>query len=175
MKYVVKVDDFELSEDEYMAVQDNELSLFDVLDNRFTNDRLNIYIKDFQQASQISVTIPVVLQACGLYNGRIRQIHFPYTMNSETTSTELNDMLTDFVDYVDSFYGLNDPIYPMTYKDTGLPLTKVDILGATEKYLSKCADDNEKLCEWGDGDSIDRERVRDILLDEFNLEVKEWA
>ena len=54
-------------------------------------------------------------------------------MNSGTTSTELNDMLTDFVNYVDSFYGLNDPIYPMTYKDTGLPLTKVDILGATEK------------------------------------------
>jgi len=47
MKYVVKVDDFELSEDEYLAVQDNELSLFEVLDNRFTNDRLNIYIKDF--------------------------------------------------------------------------------------------------------------------------------
>ena len=49
-------------------------------------------------------------------------------MNSGTTSTELNDMLTDFVNYVDSFYGLNDPIYPMTYKDTGLPLTKLDIL-----------------------------------------------
>ena len=47
MKYVVKVDDFELTEDEYMAVQDNELSLCDVLDNRFSNDRLNIYIKDF--------------------------------------------------------------------------------------------------------------------------------
>ena len=47
MKYVVKVDDFELTEDEYMAVQDNELSLFDVLDNRSSNDRLNIYIKDF--------------------------------------------------------------------------------------------------------------------------------
>ena len=46
MKYVVKVDDFELSEDEYLSVQDNELSLFDVLDNRFTNDRLNIYIQD---------------------------------------------------------------------------------------------------------------------------------
>ena len=96
-------------------------------------------------------------------------------MNSGTSSTELNDMLTDFVNYVDSFYGLNDPIYPMTYKDTGLPLTKVDILGATEDYLSKCADDNEELCTWGDGDSLDRERVRDILLDEFNLEVKEWA
>ena len=46
MKYIVKVDDFELSEDEYLAVQDNELSLFEVLDNRFTNDRLNIYIQD---------------------------------------------------------------------------------------------------------------------------------
>ena len=46
MKYVVKVDDFELSEDEYLAIQDNELSLFDILDNRFINDRLNIYIQD---------------------------------------------------------------------------------------------------------------------------------
>ena len=65
-------------------------------------------------------------------------------MNSGTSSTELNDMLTDFVNYVDSFYGLNDPIYPMTYKDTGLPLTKVDILGATED-LSMCADDYENV------------------------------
>ena len=172
MKYVVKVDDFELSEDEYMAVQDNELSLFDVLDNRFTNDRLNIYIKDFQQASQISVTIPVVLQACGLYNGRIRQIHFPFTMNSGQSSTYLNDMLTDFVNYVDSFYGLNDPLYPMTYKDTGLPLTKYDILDATEKYLSMCSKTDAEFCSWGDGDSIDRERVRDILLADYNLEIK---
>ena len=46
MKYVVKVDDFELSEDEYLDIQDNDLSLFDILDNRFTNDRLNIYIQD---------------------------------------------------------------------------------------------------------------------------------
>ena len=95
-------------------------------------------------------------------------------MNSGTTSTELNDMLTGFVDYVDSFYGLNDPIYPMTYKDTGLPLTKYDILDATEKYLSLCADPKAELCTWGDGDSLDRERVRDILLDEYNLEIKEW-
>ena len=95
-------------------------------------------------------------------------------MNSGTTSTELNDMLTNFVDYVDSFYGLNDPIYPMTYKDTGLPLTKVDIYGATEKYLSLCADPKTELYTWGDGDSLDRERVRDILLDEYNLEIKEW-
>ena len=93
-------------------------------------------------------------------------------MNSGQASTELNDMLTDFVNYVDSFYGLNDPLYPMTYKDTGLPLTKVDILGATEDYLSKWADDSEELCTWGDGDSLDRERVRDILLADYNLEIK---
>ena len=85
-------------------------------------------------------------------------------MNSGTTSTELNDMLTGFVDYVDSFYGLNDPIYPMTYKDTGLPLTKVDILGAIYDYLHEINTRNSEVFTWGDGDSLDRERVRDILV-----------
>ena len=101
-------------------------------------------------------------------------------MNSGTTSTELNDMLTNFVDYVYSFYGVNDPLYPLV-KD-GKPLSKVDILGATEKYLSLCAyyekqDKNwtsdYKVMVWGDGDSLDRERVRDILLDEFGYSHKE--
>ena len=98
-------------------------------------------------------------------------------MNSGTTSTELNDMLTNFVDYVDSFYGQNDPLYPMMNVETKQPLSKVDILGATEKYLSLCAyyeqqDKNwtsdYKVMVWGDGDSLDRERVRDILLEEYN-------
>ena len=92
-------------------------------------------------------------------------------MNSGTYSTELNDMLTNFVEYVDSFYGVNDPLYPLV-KD-GKPLSKVDILGATEKYLSLCADPKAELCTWGDGDSLDRERVRDILLDEFGYTHKE--
>ena len=98
-------------------------------------------------------------------------------MNSGTTSTELNDMLTDFVEYVDSFYGVNDPLYPMINNETKKPLSKVDILGATEKYLSLCSyyeqqDKNWtsdfKVMVWGDGDSLDRERVRDILLEEYN-------
>ena len=102
------------------------------------------------------------------------------TMNSGTSSTELNDMLTNFVEYVDSFYGVNDPLYPLV-KD-GKPLSKVDILGATEKYLSLCAyyekqDKNwtsdYKVMVWGDGDSLDRERVRDILLNEFGYTHKE--
>ena len=83
-------------------------------------------------------------------------------MNSGTTSTELNDMLTNFVEYVDSFYGVNDPLYPLV-KD-GKPLSKVDILGATEKYLGQCADDKLEYVTWGDGDSLDRERVRDFLV-----------
>ena len=89
-------------------------------------------------------------------------------MNSGTPSTELNDMLTNFVNYVDSFYGVNDPLYPMINQETKQPLSKVDILGATENYLSMCSDESNKLCTWGDGDSLDRERVRDILLEEYN-------
>ena len=92
-------------------------------------------------------------------------------MNSGTYSTELNDMLTNFVEYVDSFYGVNDPLYPLV-KD-GQSLSKVDILGATEKYLSQCSDDKLEYVTWGDGDSLDRERVRDILLDEFGYTHKE--
>ena len=93
------------------------------------------------------------------------------TMNSGTTSTELNDILSNFVEYVDSFYGVNDPLYPLV-KD-GQSLSKVDILGATEKYLGQCADDKLEYVTWGDGDSLDRERVRDILLDEFGYTHKE--
>ena len=89
-------------------------------------------------------------------------------MNSGTSSTELNDMLTDFVKYVDSFYGVNDPLYAMMSRETKQPLNKHDILCATENYLSMCADETNQYCTWGDGDSLDRERVRDILLYDYN-------
>ena len=89
-------------------------------------------------------------------------------MNSGESSTELNDMLTNFVSYVDSFYGVNDPLYPMMNVETKQPLTKFDIYRATEYYLAQCSDDRVTNCVWGDGDSLDRERVRDILLEEYN-------
>ena len=89
-------------------------------------------------------------------------------MNSGQSSTELNDMLTNFVSYVDSFYGVNDPLYPMMSVETKQPLTKFDIQRASENYLEMCLDESNKLCTWGDGDSLDRERVRDILLEEYN-------
>ena len=89
-------------------------------------------------------------------------------MNSGTSSTELNDMLTNFVSYVDSFYGQDDPLYPMMSRETKQPLTKFDIYRATEYYLAQCSDERVTNCTWGDGDSLDRERVRDILLDDYN-------
>ena len=93
-------------------------------------------------------------------------------MNSGTSSTELNDMFTQFVDYVDSFYGVNDPLYPLV-DCAGQSLTKMDIYGATHIYFGQCADEKLEYVTWGDGDSLDRERVRDILIDQFNYTFKE--
>ena len=76
--------------------------------------------------------------------------------------------IEEFVDYVDSFYGTDDPVYPMMSQETKQPLTKFDINRATENYLTLCLDESNKLCVWGDGDSLDRERVRDILLEDYN-------
>ena len=84
------------------------------------------------------------------------------TMNSGTTSTELNDMLQNFVEYVYSFYGADDALYPMG-------VTKADIYGATYDYLNAVTKINDDRFTWGDGDSLDREHVRDIILDTFNL------
>ena len=78
------------------------------------------------------------------------------------------DPIDEFVDYVDSFYGTNDPLYPLMSQETKQPLSKMDIRRATKNYLTMCDDENETLCTWGDGDSLDRERVRDILLYDYN-------
>ena len=50
-------------------------------------------------------------------------------------------MLTEFIDYVDSFYGTNDPIYPMMCQENKQPLTKFDIERATQNYLVMCLDE----------------------------------
>ena len=84
-------------------------------------------------------------------------------MNSGTTSTKLNDMLTEFVDYVYSFYGAPDALYPMG-------ATKADIIGATYDYLNAVTTLNNEHFTWGDGDSLDRERVRDILVIKYGYD-----
>ena len=59
----------------------------------------------------------------------------------------------EFIEYVLSFYG-----------DGGLydqKRTKEQIAYATTVYLDTCAVD--PMVNWGNGDSLDRERVRDIM------------
>ena len=76
--------------------------------------------------------------------------------------------ISDFVDYVDSFYGTNDPLYPLFLN--GKRLTKEHIRHAIIVYLDRCNNDDFEFCLWGDGDSLDRERVRDILTQKFGYE-----
>jgi hypothetical protein len=60
---------------------------------------------------------------------------------------------TEFVDYVMSFYG-SDGIYPMG-------ATEDMIQEATQKYIN----DGGDFC----GDSFDREFVRDIMIQDYDL------
>ena len=76
----------------------------------------------------------------------------------------------EFIDYVDSFYGTNDPLYPMMCRETKQPLNKYDILCATCTYIERIEKGDLEYVHysWGGGDSLDRERVRDILLEDYN-------
>ena len=65
--------------------------------------------------------------------------------------------MTDFYDYVLSFYGA-DGLYPM-----GATLTLIQ--QATNDIIQILQIKNEEFC----GDSIDRELVRDLLISKYNL------
>ena len=71
--------------------------------------------------------------------------------------------LQEFVDYVWSFYGEHsETIYPIK------GLTKQDIFDAFYVYkhrLLKASNVPNNNYTWGYGDSLDRERVRDIILE----------
>tara|TARA_B100001996_G_scaffold82382_1_gene60770 strand:+ start:442 stop:684 length:243 start_codon:yes stop_codon:yes gene_type:complete len=70
--------------------------------------------------------------------------------------------LTEFVDYVWSFYGSEDPLYPIE------GLTKKDILNAFNVYTDRIEKGDLEYVHysWGGGDSLDREHVRDIILEQ---------
>ena len=71
--------------------------------------------------------------------------------------------LDKFADYVWSFYGEHcDTIYPIK----GLTIT--DIFHAIEIYIERIEKGDLEYVHWtwGYGDSLDRERVRDIILDQ---------
>ena len=75
--------------------------------------------------------------------------------------------IDEFVDYVLSFYGEHsDTIYPIK------GLTKQDIFDALFVYLDRIDEAQSNngrwfnvSYSWGGGDSLDRERVRDIILE----------
>ena len=69
---------------------------------------------------------------------------------------------SNFISYVDSFYNVKSGIYPIK----GLTLKM--IIAAVYKYYHDICDGN--WITWGGGDSLDRERVRDIILEDNNLE-----
>ena len=71
---------------------------------------------------------------------------------------ENNETTKEFFDYVLSFYGKGG-LY-----DFGAVID--DIITATQIYINKTITKNNQFYTWGYGDSLDRERVRDILLDE---------
>ena len=74
--------------------------------------------------------------------------------------------IDEFVDYVWEFYNPNSDLYPIK------GLTKKDILDAFKVYRKRiqAAESNNGRWfnvsySWGGGDSLDRERVRDIILE----------
>tara|TARA_B100000927_G_scaffold233893_1_gene194234 strand:- start:636 stop:878 length:243 start_codon:yes stop_codon:yes gene_type:complete len=68
--------------------------------------------------------------------------------------------LEEFIDYVWSFYGEHDDtLYPIH------GLTKKDIKDAIYEYW-KQIEKYPTVYTWGYGDSLDRERVRDIILEQ---------
>ena len=92
-------------------------------------------------------------------------------MNSGTSNTFLSDQLTNFVDYVYSFYGdKKEALYPLFNVETDKQVDKKDILSATYDYLHMINERNDEHFTWGDGDSLDRERVRDILVIKYGYD-----
>ena len=85
---------------------------------------------------------------------------------------------SQFIDYVLDFYGkggiypLADPVINNKFVE------RDDVLKAFRKYktLLDAVEQLEKetrteiLYSWGEGDSLDRERVRDILLHNYNFQ-----
>jgi len=79
---------------------------------------------------------------------------------------------SQFINYVLDFYGksglypLADPIINNKFVE------RDDVLKALKKYKSVL--ETAKLLRtnytWGDGDSLDRERVRDILTQNYNFQ-----
>ena len=66
------------------------------------------------------------------------------------------NQICDFVAYVDSFYNEKSGLYPIK------GMTNSMVINAVKKHIEKVG---EEFC----ADSIDREKIRDIILEDNNL------
>ena len=73
-----------------------------------------------------------------------------------TNIDKITNALVEFITYVDDFYNAKSGIYPIN------GMTDKMVLIAVKKYIATNA---KSFC----GDSLDRERVRDIILADNNL------
>ena len=80
-----------------------------------------------------------------------------------TNTDTIVNTLCDFIAYVDSFYNEKDGIYPIK------GMTNSMVIKAVQKYIQQLGDRTD-AASWGGGDSLDRERVRDIILADKDVE-----
>ena len=66
------------------------------------------------------------------------------------------NQICDFVAYVDSFYNENTGLYPIK------GMTNSMVINAVKKHIEKVG---QEFC----ADSVDREKIRDIILEDNNL------
>lgn len=82
-------------------------------------------------------------------------------MSNQTKEQITTNQLLEFVEYVDSFYNPVTGIYPIAGANVAV------VTQAIKTYLDLLQTDDAQI--WGDGDSLDRERVRDIMLGQLGL------
>jgi hypothetical protein len=75
------------------------------------------------------------------------------------TATFSKEFINDFIGYVMSFYGPGE-LYPIK------GINRTIVRKATNDIIKICKVKGEKFC----GDSYDREQVRDLLIDKYNLQ-----
>ena len=75
--------------------------------------------------------------------------------------------IDEFIDYVWEFYNPNSDLYPIK----GLTISDIlDALNVYQQRITAAESNNGRWFNvsyfWGGGDSLDRERVRDIILEQ---------
>tara|TARA_X000000368_G_scaffold74847_1_gene55330 strand:+ start:457 stop:834 length:378 start_codon:yes stop_codon:yes gene_type:complete len=114
---------------------------------------------------------------------KLPSIHLPNTWsnyynkgianpNFMNTTDTVNAEIQEFADYVFSFYGSSDALYPMKHNKTNQLVTKYEILLAINVLMNeyKRRKNDQVPFTYGGGDSLDRERVRDILVKSFDFD-----